>query len=163
MFPIKLKSEIIVGVITVVLMSFVSFQWYSTSKKLDLERLAHKHTIAGFALKQAQANSLALETKIKIEEQHDKERQKADAAYQSLNDKYRAAVLRYKAANTISTGGKTNSPGGSETSPVFDGPGEDSLVSVPASDLMICAENTARLLNARDWVTSLEFSPTDDR
>ena len=152
MFSIK-PIFAVTGVLSLSLL-FTSFMWYNTSNKLDKEKSAHFKTVAEFTIKQAQAEAMALETKIQLEEKYEKSRKESDAAYQSLSDKYRAAVLRYQKANTIrlpSAAGTSEDPSGSS---IPDGPGGDTLVSVKSDDLMICAINTARLVNAREWAIS---------
>lgn len=127
--------------------------WHLTSLKLENARQTIELNKKTYEAAQKEAEAKALTNKINMEKKYEDEREKADSNYADLNSKYRAAVLRYSEAKRQAS--RPNLSGPSEASEVSNRSNKDSLVPVPEADLLICAENTARLENARDWIFSI--------
>lgn len=125
--------------------------WYITSLQLDNCQIARKNDKTAY--EKAQATALATELKKKQDkiDEYERKRIKADADLATLTGKYHAAVLRYQTAK--GTPNRVSAP--SETKPAEgdNGPGGETVVSV--ADLMVCADNTARLEVAREWALGL--------
>lgn len=85
----------------------------------------------------------------------------ADEAYRSLSAKYRDITRLYSQANPARSSVKQSVAAPSSGSAESDyRPGEDTElpireVVIPSYDLLICAENTARLMIARDWALDI--------
>ena len=137
----------------------VSLGWYITDLRLDScqsARIADKKSYEKAQSDAELAQRKAIQDK---ENEYREKAKKADIALDALNAQYRDAVRLYTTLK-----GKASYPvaapsSGSATS--NNGPGEDTEflaiteVVVPTNDLLICAENTARLVIARDWALGL--------
>lgn len=134
--------------------------WYITDAKLDSCREGRKAD--AMAYEAAAADSLALHMQ-QIKDKEDEYRAKAtkaDADYGALHDRYRQS-LRVFAEGNQRASGATVATADNRGSQGDNGPGEGSEflavreLVVPTSDLAICAENTARLVIAREWALGL--------
>ena len=105
------------------------------------------------AYEKAQATALATELKKKQDkiDEYERKRVKADANLAALTGKYHAAVLRYQTAK--GTPNRVSAPRETKPAEGDNGPGGETLV--PTADLLICADNTARLEIAREWALGL--------
>lgn len=133
--------------------------WVITDARLDACSAGRKADKAAYEKAQADAEVLWMKAIKKKEDDYADKAKKADEAYGALASKYADAVRVYAAAQSKARTTATTAQGGSPTSD--NGPGEDTEflevreVVVPVGDLMICAENTARLVIARDWALGL--------
>jgi hypothetical protein len=141
-------------------LAITSLGWYVSDKNLDACQAGRKADKAMYEKAQADALAEHLLAIRKKEKEYADKAKKADADYDALVRKYNDAVRVYvtstqgKASGTIAPayGGSTEGD---------NGPGEDTEflavreVVVPTGDLLICAENTARLMIARDWALGL--------
>ena len=166
-FLTKFNMYIIGGLLIAI--GVTSIGWYVTSlqkEACESGRLADRES---YKRAQAEAETLHLAALRKREKEYEDKANKADADYGKLASKYASAVRMYSAAQ-----GKTRatapSPGGDGTEGT-NRPRENPFLSprdiarpelditevvvVPVNDLSICAENTARLVVARDWALGL--------
>lgn len=133
--------------------------WVITDARLDACSTGRKADKAAYEKAQADAEVLWMKAIKKKEEDYAAKAKKADEAYDALVGKYNDAVRVYAAAQSKARATAAAPDGGSPTSD--NRPGEDTEflevreVVVPVGDLMICAENTARLVIARDWALGL--------
>lgn len=127
---------------------------YVSSLNLNAEKQGRQTDKIMYELAQEKAKTTALEEKVKTEKAYADKAKKADANYGALYDKYRTAVLRYDAVKGSS--GSANLPDSPGSTERDNGQDSDTLVPVPRSDLLICAENTARLEQAQKWVDDLK-------
>lgn len=133
--------------------------WVITDARLDACSAGRKADKAAYEKAQADAEVLWMKAIKKKEDEYADKAKKADAAYGELASKYADAVRVYAAAQSKARATSAASASGSPTSDYR--PGEDTEflevreVVVPVGDLMICAENTARLVIARDWALGL--------
>lgn len=138
----------------------LSAGWYVSSQTLDACREGRRAD--AMAYEAASTDSLARHLK-QIRETEDGYRKKAEAAdadYGALHDRYRESVRLFAQGNKRSTGGSSAAAedrgsigvdGSSKASSISWGDG----ILVQESDLAVCAENTARLVVARDWALGL--------
>jgi len=129
-----------------------------TAANLDACASGRKADKAAYEKAQADAEVLWMKAIKKKEDEYEKKAKKADEAYDALSTKYRDAVRVYAAAQSKARSTAAAAQGGSPESAY--GPGEDTelpivQVVVSTEDLMTCAENTARLVIARDWALGL--------
>lgn len=148
---------------------FLGLGWYTTSNKLETCRDARKTDKALYEKAQADAEVLWMKKFKEKEKEYEAKANEADAAYGDLASKYRDAVRVYidaqgKARTTAraTTGASPSSDNGPSASPFIpDGAITETelditeVAIVPVNDLLICAENTARLVVARDWALKL--------
>lgn len=128
--------------------------WLYTSVRLN-EEIAHRRADKeAFKSAQEAAKVKSLQEKARIEKEYHERAKEADDNYRNLLDKYNAYVLQYSYESSPGDFNLSVSSGPSEG---FDGPGPPPVfsVSVPVTDLYICADNTARLQAARAWALSL--------
>lgn len=143
--------------------------WYVTSLQKEAcenGRIADRES---YKRAQAEAETLHLAALRKKEKEYEDKANKADADYGKLAGKYADALRVYAAAQgkaryTIASPGGNGaaSPNGPRENP-FVSPRDianpeldiTEVVVVPINDLAICAENTARLVVARDWALGL--------
>lgn len=140
-------------------LSVASAGWYVTNLKLDSCKESRKTDKVSYEKAQAEATVIHMKA-IKAKEQvYVEKAREADASLDSLNTRYASAIRLYteehrrkaRSTGTSSTGGSTSSDYRSSEDtelPVLE-------VIIPTSDLLICAENTARLVVARDWALGL--------
>lgn len=144
--------------------------WYVTNLKLDNCQAAR--AVDKTSYEKAAAESLAqhLEAIKKKEQEYVAKARQADASYASLSARFNDSLRLYTEANKRATsiavtgsrsssaegdnrsGTGPNIPASHYTQPELDIT-EVSVVSI--DDLTICAENTARLIVARDWALGL--------
>lgn len=145
--------------------------WYITNLKLDTCQQARKTDKVSYEAAAAESLVLHLEAIKKKEQEYAIRAKQADANYASLNTKFNDSVRVYAEANKRATsvaiasskGGDTegvngpskgpNIPGSYYTKPELD---ITEVTVVPVEDLFICAENTARLIVARDWALGIK-------
>jgi hypothetical protein len=130
--------------------------WFITSSKLSAERLGRANDRLLYEQAQQNATINALNEKLVKEAEYDKIKAKADADYSRLLDEFRATLVRYKAAK--GTTGRDNLPSPADSPAVDARPGQDTFIPVSESDLLICAENTAKALTAHEWAKSITDS-----
>ena len=143
--------------------------WVITDARLDACSAGRKADKAAYEKAQADAEVLWMKAIKKKEEDYAAKAKKADEAYDALVGKYNDAIRVYVDAQSKARRAIAASQGGSAES--SDGPGKNpfipdeayvqpelditQVVVVPVSDLVMCAENTARLVVARDWALGL--------
>lgn len=152
----QFRNYIIGGLLIAV--GVTSLGWYVTAANLDACASGRKADKAAYEKAQADAEVLWMKAIKKKEDEYEKKAKKADEAYDALSTKYRDAVRVYAAAQSKARSTAAAAQGGSPESAY--GPGEDTelpivQVVVSTEDLMTCAENTARLVIARDWALGL--------
>lgn len=125
--------------------------WRITSLKLDAERKAHKLTIEGYKSQQKTYEVEAYKNKIEVEKKYNEIATKADETADDLRAKYNASVLRYQASRSQVR--DDHLPLSTNTPESSDGGGKGAYVS--EDDLLVCAENQARLEAAHEWAKSL--------
>lgn len=155
-FLSKFSNYIIGGLLITV--GVTSLGWYVTSANLEACVNGRKADKAAYEKAQAEAEVLWMKAIKKKEKEYEAKAKEADEAYDTLASKYADAVRVY--ANAQSKARATAASAASGSTPSAYGPGEDSdlpvvEVVVSTEDLMTCAENTARLVVARDWALSL--------
>lgn len=146
----------------------MTLAWYVTDARLDACKSGREADRATYVAAQAQAEKLHIEAILKKEKEYAAKAKEADAAYGTLSSKYADAVRVYAAAQSKARAtasapyrGSAASPDRSSEAPSLpDGATYPELditqvVVVPVNDLMICAENTARLVVARNWALGL--------
>lgn len=133
--------------------------WVITDARLDACSAGRKADKAAYEKAQADAEVLWMKAIKKKEDEYAAKAKKADEAYDALVGKYNDAIRVYVDAQSKARSTAAAAQGGSPTSD--NRPGEDTEflevreVVVPVGDLMICAENTARIVVARDWALGL--------
>lgn len=107
--------------------------------------------------KQAQADaiSLAVQTKARIEQENETKSKQADANYHDLLSKYNDSLLRYRTAQGSASAALTASLNKGPPSPNRSG-GSPDVFAISLADAKICATNTARLSAAHDWALQLK-------
>lgn len=161
-------SNYITGGLLIAL-ALVSLGWYIDNTKLAACKSARETDKALY--KKAQSDALAEHLKAlrAKEKEYEAKANKADEAYSTLARKYNDAVRVYVEAQRKARRTAT-APDGASTEG-DNRPGENPFVSprdiahpelditevvvVPVDDLKMCAENTARLVIARDWALGL--------
>lgn len=154
-FPLiwgKIRDYVTVTVAAVAAIS--SIGWYVTDLKLDAERLARKNDKTEFEKAQKEAETAHLIEKAKKEKAYDELKEKGDRDYSALLSKYNSAILHYKSNRNTAGNPDLSRTSPSPSSP--EGATEDSLVLVRESDLLICAENTAKVVVMYDWIKNIE-------
>lgn len=150
-------------------LALVSLGWYIDNTKLTACQAGREADLAKYAAAQAEAKEMWIKEIVKKEKEYVEKAKKADADYGALAAKYNESIRLY-----VDAQGKARkaTPVADGASPSGDnGPGENPFVSptdiaqtelditqvvvVPVSDLVICGENTARLMIARDWALKL--------
>lgn len=143
--------------------------WYVTSlqkESCENGRIADRES---YKRAQAEAETLHLAALRKREKEYEDKANKADADYGKLAGDYANALRLYaaaqgkaRAAAAAPGGNGAASPNGSRENPFISprdiaNPELDitEVVVVPFNDLAICAENTARLVVARDLALGL--------
>lgn len=127
--------------------------------RLEAEKAGRLADRAEYARAQAEARSLALSNKLKVEAEYARKADEADSRYADLGDQYRAAVLRYKAAQGAA--GRSDLPSATQAAESLDQSGGGAVIPlgtilIPENDAFICADNTARLQSAHEWALSLD-------
>lgn len=166
-FLAKFHTYIIAGLLIVSGVSTIG--WVITDAKLEACESGRKADKAAYKKAQADAEVLWMKAIKKKEDEYNAKAKKADEAYGALAGKYADAVRVYADAQSKARRAAAAAQGGSAES--SDGPGKNpfipdeayvqpelditQVVVVPVSDLSICAENTARLVVARDWALGL--------
>lgn len=126
--------------------------------KYDREVAQHARDISEYKAAQAEANSLAIQTKQQDDEQHAKDLKDADAKYADLRAKYTISLHNYASAQTNSGVQRSDTTSVKDsTTESVDGPSASTNVSITEDDANICAINTARLQAAHDWALSDTF------
>ncbi len=158
MFNWIIARSIVPHVVIVLFALFVtaSAGWYITRNNLVLERTERANDKLTYEKAQADATAKALKEKQEKEAEYAAIKAKQDSSYLKLLNEYRSAVVRYKTAQRQAR--RSNLPSTPGSSSVDVRPGDDSLVSVPFSDLEICAVNTAKAQVAHEW--ALEINKT---
>lgn len=166
-FLTKFNMYIIGGLL--ITLGVTSTGWYVTSLQKEACENGRVADRESYKRAQAEAETLHLLALRKKEKDYEDKANKADADYGKLAGKYADAVRMYATAQ-----GKaryaTPAPGG-DGAASNNGPRENPFISprdiahpelditevvvVPINDLAICAENTARLVIARDWALGL--------
>lgn len=128
--------------------------WLYTSVRLNEEIANRRADKEAFKSAQEAAKVKSLQEKARIEKEYHERAKEADDNYRDLLDRYNAYVLQYSYESSSGDFNLSISSGSSEG---VDGPGPPPVfsVSVPVTDLYICADNTARLQAARAWALSL--------
>lgn len=135
--------------------------WYVTDLNLKNEKLGRKNDLIKFEKSMKDAEVEHLKQKAEKERQYEDLKAKGDRDYAALLSKYDAALLHYK-ANT-GTASYTNLPRSTEGARSTPRVAEDSFVPVRESDLLICAENTAKVVVMYDWLKNLDsLKETED-
>lgn len=147
-----ITNYVIAGLVAAVV--GLSVALYISGMSLDAEKTGRKADKVAYELAQEKAKTTALEEKVKTEKAYADKAKKADHDYGALYDKYRTAVLRYDAVK--GKAGSVDLPGSPGPSERDNGRDPDTLIPVPRSDLLICAENTARLEQAQKWIDDLK-------
>ena len=152
----QFRNYIIGGLLIAV--GVTSLGWYVTAANLDACASGRKADKAAYEKAQAEAEVLWMKAIKKKEKEYEAKAKKADEAYGTLASKYADAVRVYANAQSKARAAATSAASGSPESAY--GPGEDTelpvvQVVVSTEDLMTCAENTARLVIARDWALGL--------
>jgi hypothetical protein len=143
--------------------------WYISDARLDACKAGRKADRAAYEKAQSDAEILWMKAIKKKEQEYEQQAKKADEAYDALAGKYNDAIRVYVDAQSKARRAIASAQGGSPES--SDGPGKNpfipdeayvqpelditQVVVVPVSDLAMCAENTARLVVARDWALGL--------
>lgn len=153
----RFRNYVIGGLLIAV--GVTTLGWVITDARLDACTSGRKADKALYQKAQADAEVLWMKA-IKVKEkEYEAKANKADEAYGTLAGKYNDAIRLYAAAQGRSRVAPT-SPG-SDGAASDNRPSEDTEflevreVVVPVGDLAICAENTARLVIARDWALGL--------
>lgn len=143
--------------------------WLITDANLDSCQSGRKADKEAYKRAQADAELLAAKAIADKEKEYVAKAKKADADYGALSAKYNESIRLYiDAQGKARRASPAPGSGGAESS---NRPGENPFVSptdyaqtelsttevavVPVSDLVICGENTARLVVARDWALGL--------
>jgi hypothetical protein len=150
------KLAIVGGMILLLIVQ--TFRLQNAASELEAERLGRASDRSEYQRAQAQATASALSEKMKKEAEYAAKADDADTRYADLSGQYRATVLRYQAAQRAASG--NDLPESAGTAEGSDRSGGGAVVSVgdiliPQADALICAENTARLQAAHEWVTGL--------
>ncbi len=143
--------------------------WYISDARLDACKAGRKADRAAYEKAQSDAEILWMKAIKKKEQEYEQQAKKADEAYDALAGKYNDAIRVYveaqrkaRSAVAASEGSRTEGNNGPRENP-FISPTDiaqpeldiTEVVVVPVNDLAICAENTARLVVARDWALGL--------
>lgn len=132
--------------------------WYLTNNKLERCQEARKVDKLSYEKAQAEAEVLWTKAVKSKEKEYEAKAKQADKDYSNLNAKYRDAARVY-----IETQGRTRqssgTPEGGNTEGDYRSSTDTELpvveVIIKSNDLLICAENTARLVIAREWALGL--------
>lgn len=158
----------IIGSLAVIIL-FLGVSLHLTSNKLEDCKTSRATDKVMYEKAQAEAEVLWMKAVKDKEKEYEEKAKKADASFSELSAKYSDAVRVYvskskpKESGGTPQGTGTSSGDGSSQDPVlpdgfeFSHPELDAtdVAVVPVSDLLICAENTARLVVARDWALGL--------
>ena len=169
--PLNLYNRIIHYVVggLVLLTIGLGLGWYVTDLKLDTCKQSRKTDKALYEAAAAKSLALHQEAIKKKEQEYVRRAEQADASYASLSARFNDTIRMYTEANRRATSGAiTRAKGGVPSS--LDGPSEATVVLggtqtelditevtvLPVEDLVTCAENTARLIVARDWALGIK-------
>lgn len=124
--------------------------------QVKAEQSAHLATKSNFRAAMAQAVADASENKRRVEAAQETARKESDERLETIRADYRrrtdAYVARMRQRGPVARNpGSTNLPGTPEAPKVPDGPDQDAFVLVSRPDLDALVENTAKLIEARNY------------
>jgi hypothetical protein len=151
----RFRDYVTVGLLGLTLVTGAG--WYVTDLKLEACEANTEAIVESTRAAAAEATTIALEDKQRIEQEYRDYAAEQTEAYNDLLGSYNASLVRYANRGTTSRP-PASAPSGSPGSPASPGESPDVLddvILIPFSDAEICAENTARLQVAREWALGL--------
>jgi hypothetical protein len=120
--------------------------WDGEKDGRETDRLA-------YAVGTAKAETAFVKFKYDTEKKYQEKSDETDRNAYARIDEFRASFLQYAAANKAGQPFVIQTSGGGTKG--ADGPSSSAVVPITTQDGLICAENTARLLEAHKWAIEL--------
>lgn len=124
-----------------------------TELRLENCQTARRADIAEVKRASEEATRIASEEARKKEQEYALQAQEADARYRNISDQFRASIVRYQTDQRQAIRNDLSEI--TNAAERADGPDLHSGFYVTTDDAYICADNTARLISAREWALGL--------